>query len=96
MPIPRRVQSMCALRSVRAGLGVVSFNSLGSPCRRVAISSGPARDASTRARRRTACHARATGPPLRQGEPPSHPPVDALVGFLRGAKEPPHHGSKED
>ena len=38
-------------------------------------------------------------PRVRRFGPPSRPRIlrlDALVGFLKGAKEPPHHGSKED
>jgi hypothetical protein len=61
-----------------------------------ATSGGPARDALARARHNAAWHARATGPPLRHAEPPSHPPLDALVGSSSRVKEPPHHGSRED
>src|SRR5262245_44623398 len=63
-------------------VAVFASRSGGASCRREATSGGPARDAVTRARHTAACHARASGPPLRHAEPPSHPPPDALGGFL--------------
>ena len=71
---------------VRQMVSVFASASVGSPSRREAISSGPARTRSARARHNAACHARATGPPLRPAEPPSHPPTGRVRGVPQGGE----------
>ena len=75
--------------SLRRGRRVFASTSVGSH----AVAERTAADRhgtpSARARHSAACHARATGPPLRHADPPSHPPLDAFVGFLNARRT--HH-----